>query len=162
MSKRKNVRRLSLESVEDRTCPSGLQPDTVFVGQLEVSVQRATATEAGSIRVTGTAAADQISITTSPAGITRVAFTVHQVLEEIVIARFGEAVAGVVAATANPRVVITFKGVEYLSSTALSELIRLVAQRVACPALDPDLDREIDRRLWELDEVETALKQLSA
>lgn len=66
-----------------------------------------------------------VDITTSPAGITRVAFTVHQVLEEIVIARFGEAVAGVVAATANPRVVITFKGVEYLSSTALSELIRI-------------------------------------
>ncbi|HEU0031247.1 MAG TPA: hypothetical protein VFQ53_11480 [Kofleriaceae bacterium] len=45
---------------------------------------------------------------------------------------------------------------------AVDELIRLVAQRVACPSLDPELDREIDRRLWELDEVDAALHQLSA
>ena len=45
---------------------------------------------------------------------------------------------------------------------AVDELVRLVAQRVACPSLDPDLDREIDRRLWELDEVDAALRQLSA
>jgi hypothetical protein len=45
---------------------------------------------------------------------------------------------------------------------ATDELIRLVAQRVACPALDGELDREIDRRLWELDEVDAALTQLSA
>ncbi|MBS1118979.1 MAG: hypothetical protein H6Q90_1207 [Deltaproteobacteria bacterium] len=45
---------------------------------------------------------------------------------------------------------------------AIDELVRLVAQRVACPAIDPDLDREIDRRLWELDEVDAALRQLSA
>jgi hypothetical protein len=45
---------------------------------------------------------------------------------------------------------------------ATDELIRLVAQRVACPHLDPDLDREIERRLWELDEVDAALDQLSA
>lgn len=44
---------------------------------------------------------------------------------------------------------------------AIDELIRLVAQRTACPSLDPDLDREIERRLWELDEVEDALNQLS-
>jgi hypothetical protein len=44
---------------------------------------------------------------------------------------------------------------------AIDELIRLVAQRVACPAM-PDLDREIDRRLWELDVVDAALRQLSA
>lgn len=45
---------------------------------------------------------------------------------------------------------------------AIDELVRLVAQRTACPAIDPDLDREIERRLWELDEVEAALNQLSA
>jgi hypothetical protein len=45
---------------------------------------------------------------------------------------------------------------------AVDELVRLVAQRTACPSLDPDLDREIERRLWELDEVEDALNQLSA
>jgi hypothetical protein len=45
---------------------------------------------------------------------------------------------------------------------AIDELVRLVAQRVAAPALDTELDREIERRLWELDEVDAALDQLSA
>lgn len=45
---------------------------------------------------------------------------------------------------------------------AIDELVRLIAQRVACPALDADLEREIERRLWELDEVDAALDQLSA
>ena len=45
---------------------------------------------------------------------------------------------------------------------AIDELVRLVAQRVAAPDLDSDLDREIERRLWELDEVDEALSQLSA
>jgi len=40
------------------------------------------------------------------------------------------------------------------------ELIRLVAQRVVCANLDPLIDREIDRRLAELDEVDAALSQL--
>jgi len=44
---------------------------------------------------------------------------------------------------------------------AVDELVRLVAQRVACPPLDGDLDREIERRLWELDEVDEALNSLS-
>jgi hypothetical protein len=44
---------------------------------------------------------------------------------------------------------------------AVDELVRLVAQRVACPQIDTDLDREIERRLWELDEVDEALNQLS-
>ena len=44
----------------------------------------------------------------------------------------------------------------------VDELVRLVAQRVACPSLDGELDREIERRLWELDEVDEALSQLSA
>ena len=45
---------------------------------------------------------------------------------------------------------------------AVDEMVRLIAQRVACPQLDGDLDREIERRLWELDEVDAALDQLSA
>lgn len=45
---------------------------------------------------------------------------------------------------------------------AVDELIRLCAQRVACPQLDGELDREIERRLWEIDEVDEALSQLSA
>jgi hypothetical protein len=45
---------------------------------------------------------------------------------------------------------------------AVDELVRLVAQRVACPQVDHELDREIERRLWELDEVDEALSQLSA
>lgn len=45
---------------------------------------------------------------------------------------------------------------------ATDELIRLIAQRVASPVIDDDLDRELDRRLWELDEVDAALHQLSA
>jgi hypothetical protein len=45
---------------------------------------------------------------------------------------------------------------------ATDELIRLIAQRIASPELDGDLAHEIDRRLWELDEVDAALHQLSA
>jgi len=45
---------------------------------------------------------------------------------------------------------------------SIDQLVRLVAQRTACPALDVEIDREIDRRLWELDEVDAALHQLSA
>jgi hypothetical protein len=44
---------------------------------------------------------------------------------------------------------------------AVDELVRLVAQRVACPPLEGELDREIERRLWELDEVDEALNSLS-
>jgi hypothetical protein len=44
----------------------------------------------------------------------------------------------------------------------IAELVRLIAQRTACPAFDVELDREIDRRLWEIDELDAALHQLSA
>jgi len=44
----------------------------------------------------------------------------------------------------------------------IDELVRLAAQRAACPPLEIVLDRELDRRLWELDEVDAALHQLSA
>ncbi len=45
---------------------------------------------------------------------------------------------------------------------ATDEMVRLVAQRAACPVVTGDLDREIERRLWELDEVDAAMHQLSA
>lgn len=45
---------------------------------------------------------------------------------------------------------------------AIDELIRLIAQRTACPAGDRERDREIERRLWQLDEVDAAMHQLSA
>jgi hypothetical protein len=44
----------------------------------------------------------------------------------------------------------------------IDQLVRLVAQRTACGTLDVELDREIDRRLCEADEVDDALHQLSA
>jgi hypothetical protein len=44
----------------------------------------------------------------------------------------------------------------------IDQLVRLVAQRTATPSAELDLDREIDRRLWELDEVDAAMSQLSA
>jgi hypothetical protein len=44
----------------------------------------------------------------------------------------------------------------------IDQLVRLVVQRTACARLDGELDRELDRRLWELDEVDAALRQLSA
>jgi len=43
---------------------------------------------------------------------------------------------------------------------AIEHMIRLVAQRVACPAIDEDLDRDLDRRLWELEQIDTALEHL--
>lgn len=45
---------------------------------------------------------------------------------------------------------------------AIDELIRLVAQRSACPSVESDIGRDIERRLWELDEVDHAIDQLSA
>lgn len=45
---------------------------------------------------------------------------------------------------------------------AVDELVRLVAQRVACPLDEVDMDREVDRRLCELDDIEAAIEQLSA
>lgn len=44
----------------------------------------------------------------------------------------------------------------------IDQLVRLVAQRTACGTLDVELEREIERRLWEADEVDDALHQLSA
>jgi hypothetical protein len=43
---------------------------------------------------------------------------------------------------------------------AVDELIRLVAQRIASPTDELDMDREVDRRLGELDELDAAIRQL--
>jgi hypothetical protein len=45
---------------------------------------------------------------------------------------------------------------------AIDQLIRLVAQRVSCPPIEDGVDHEIERRLWELEQVDTAFEQLSA
>ncbi|HEU4733588.1 MAG TPA: hypothetical protein VFT22_37095 [Kofleriaceae bacterium] len=44
----------------------------------------------------------------------------------------------------------------------IDQLVRLVVQRTASSHVEAELDRELDRRLWELDEVDAALRQLSA
>jgi len=44
----------------------------------------------------------------------------------------------------------------------VDKIIRLVAERVACANLTPSIDVEIGKRLTELDEVDEALRQLSA
>ena len=57
-----------------------------------------------------------------------------------------------------------FRRIEQLGDEldAIDELVRLVAQRSACPTLETDVSRDIERRLWELDEVDHAIDQLSA
>ncbi len=45
---------------------------------------------------------------------------------------------------------------------AIDELIHLIAQRGACPIEDNDVARDLERRMWELDEVDAALAQISA
>lgn len=45
---------------------------------------------------------------------------------------------------------------------AIDELVRLVAQRTACPELDSDIGGELERRLGELDGVDAALHLRSA
>lgn len=48
----------------------------------------------------------------------------------------------------------------------IDELIRLIAQRAACPILETEVDREVSaticRQLWELDELDAAYAQISA
>lgn len=44
----------------------------------------------------------------------------------------------------------------------IDELIRLIAQRAAAAPVRVEIGREIDRRLWEIDEVDAAMRQLSA
>jgi hypothetical protein len=44
---------------------------------------------------------------------------------------------------------------------AIDELIHLIAQRGACPIEDNDVGRDLERRMWELDEVDAALAQIA-
>jgi hypothetical protein len=45
---------------------------------------------------------------------------------------------------------------------AIDELVHLIAQRGACPIDDMEIERDLERRVWELDEVDDALAQISA
>jgi hypothetical protein len=45
---------------------------------------------------------------------------------------------------------------------AISEFIHLVCEVVSCPVLDPGGQQELERRLWELEVHESALRQVSA
>jgi hypothetical protein len=45
---------------------------------------------------------------------------------------------------------------------AIDELVHLIAQRGACPMEDNEVTRDIERRIWELDEVDAALAQMTA
>jgi hypothetical protein len=45
---------------------------------------------------------------------------------------------------------------------AVAEFIHLVAQRAACPWDDFEVEAELERRLWDFEEQEDALRQLSA
>lgn len=68
-------------------------------------------------------ASNHLTISELPGGIQRVGFTSKNILDEAMIHQIGEEVAGLVAASNNPKVIISFKGVEHLSSTALGMLI---------------------------------------
>jgi hypothetical protein len=45
---------------------------------------------------------------------------------------------------------------------AIEQLVRLIQQRVTCPLAAEEDDGEIERRLWELDELDEAFRQLGA
>jgi anti-sigma B factor antagonist len=70
-------------------------------------------------------AQSHLTISEFPNGVTRVVFAVRNILDESMIHQIGEEVAGLVAASGNPKVLISFKGVEHLSSTALGMLISI-------------------------------------
>jgi hypothetical protein len=45
---------------------------------------------------------------------------------------------------------------------AIDDLVRLIVQQCTMPALDPQFEHDLDRRLAELDEIERAHGQLDA
>ena len=70
-------------------------------------------------------APSHLTVSESPNGVTRVVFTTRNILDETMIHQIGEEVMGLVVASQNPKLLISFKGVEHLSSTALGMLISI-------------------------------------
>lgn len=57
--------------------------------------------------------------------ITRVSFLERNILEEAMIQRIGDEISQIIDQTANPKLLVSFKGVEHLSSAALGMLINI-------------------------------------
>lgn len=58
-------------------------------------------------------------------GITRIAFIDRNILDEANIQAIGEEIAGLIERAATPRLLISFKDVDHLSSAALGTLIKI-------------------------------------
>ena len=59
------------------------------------------------------------------AGVTQVAFKDRNILEESAIAQLNEEISRLIGATPNPKLMLTFRTVEHMSSAALGMLIDL-------------------------------------
>lgn len=68
-------------------------------------------------------ASSHLLISELPGGVQRIGFTARNILDEAMIHQIGEEVVGLIVASSNPRLLVSFKGVEHLSSTALGMLI---------------------------------------
>src|SRR5688572_8264413 len=68
-------------------------------------------------------ASNHLTISELPGGVQRVGFTSRNILDEAMIHQIGEEVVTLVVASNNPKILVSFKGVEHLSSTALGMLI---------------------------------------
>lgn len=66
-----------------------------------------------------------LTVSEAPNGVTHVMFTARNILDEAMIHQIGEEVIGLMASSQNPKLLISFKGVEHLSSTALGMLISI-------------------------------------
>lgn len=58
-----------------------------------------------------------------PGDVQRIGFQSRNILDEAMIHQIGEEVAALIVASNNPKLLVSFKGVEHLSSTALGMLI---------------------------------------
>lgn len=68
-------------------------------------------------------ASTHLTLSDLPGGIQRIGFTARNILDEAMIHQIGEEIVTLVMTSNNPKVLISFKGVEHLSSTALGMLI---------------------------------------